>query len=412
MKNSLLEEISRIKVIDAHEHLISEAERLAMKVDVFTLFDVYTRGDLNCAGMANPEIPKLSDASIPLKTRWKKFEPYWQKIRHTGYAQSILTAIREVYGFGDLNSQTYEPLSEKIWAANKPGLYESILAKMCGIETVLNQANPGEGHRLFKFLYRYDQMPVFWGARLAALEKIERDCGFKINTFEDMQAAAKQLSIAGIRKTGCVGFKMGGCRYDKPEPGSVTAAIRSLRDKGSLDQYSAGQNAIESCIIHAMIEASIELQVPMAVHVGPAWTTWINFHIFKPENMIPLLLEYRDAKFDIYHLGIPWHDEMAVIAKIYPNVWLNLCWSHIFSPAIAADMLYKLLDLVPTNKIIGFGGDYVQSVENVYGHLDIARRNIATALSRRIDKKEMTPDQAIVIARDWLYNNAKQLYGL
>jgi hypothetical protein len=72
----------------------------------------------------------------------------------------------------------------------------------------------------------------------------------------------------------------------------------------------------------------------------------------------------------------------------------------------------EILDLVPTNKIIAFGGDYNKPVEKIYGHLVMARENISQVLGDRVKDGLMTEDEAIEIAKQWFYENPKELYQL
>ena len=72
----LLEEIRQIPVIDAHEHLPEESERLAQPVDVFTLFSHYTHNDLITAGMTRQDYDRTQDPDVPLDERWAVFEPW------------------------------------------------------------------------------------------------------------------------------------------------------------------------------------------------------------------------------------------------------------------------------------------------------------------------------------------------
>jgi hypothetical protein len=67
---------------------------------------------------------------------------------------------------------------------------------------------------------------------------------------------------------------------------------------------------------------------------------------------------------------------------------------------------------VPVNKIIGFGGDYNRPVEKVYGHLVMAREDIAIVLGRRVDRGLMSHDKAVAIAKKWFWDNPKHLYRL
>ena len=74
--------------------------------------------------------------------------------------------------------------------------------------------------------------------------------------------------------------------------------------------------------------------------------------------------------------------------------------------------LNEWIDLIPVNKIIGFGGDYQIPVEKIYGHLVMAREDIARVLARRVVKGLMTKKEAFDMAQMWLYDNPKGLYGL
>ena len=101
-----------------------------------------------------------------------------------------------------------------------------------------------------------------------------------------------------------------------------------------------------------------------------------------------------------------------MLGKGFPNVWLNFCWTHIISQRFAMDGLDEAIDLIPTNKLLAFGGDYGTPVEKVYGHLVMAREDIARVLAGRIKNKQMTETQAIGLARKWFWENPKALYRL
>ena len=151
-----------------------------------------------------------------------------------------------------------------------------------------------------------------------------------------------------------------------------------------------------------------EMDLPIAVHAG----YWGDFRQLTPTHMIPLLQRHPRARFDLYHLGYPYVREALMLGKTFANVWLNLCWMHVISPRCAFDALDEALDLVPMNKITGFGGDYATPVEKIVGHLALARDNIAGALAGRVAAGRMTGEQAMDVARLWLFDNPKELYRL
>jgi predicted TIM-barrel fold metal-dependent hydrolase len=117
------------------------------------------------------------------------------------------------------------------------------------------------------------------------------------------------------------------------------------------------------------------------------------------------------VKFDIFHASYPFARELAVLAKNFPNVYPDLCWVHILSPTAARTILSEWLDLVPSNKILAFGGDY-RFVEGVYGHVVLARRNVAAVLEEKVASSEIELRQALYLASRLLRENAREVYGL
>jgi uncharacterized protein len=65
--------------------------------------------------------------------------------------------------------------------------------------------------------------------------------------------------------------------------------------------------------------------------------------------------------------------------------------------------------MVPNNKIFGFGGDY-RIVEKVYGHLKLARQNIAAILAEKIANGAMSRSEASLVARRLMFDNPRDFY--
>jgi uncharacterized protein len=158
-------------------------------------------------------------------------------------------------------------------------------------------------------------------------------------------------------------------------------------------------------VVDETIAFATEQDMVIAVHTG-YWGDFRSLHL------IPTLQRHPNARFDVYHLGYPWVRETLMLCKGFDNVWLNLCWTHIISQKFATEALDEAIDLLPTNKLMAFGGDYVLPVEKVYGHLTMAREDIAKVLARRVGERQMTEDQALDLAKKWFWDNPKELYRL
>ena len=127
--------VDKIRLVDTHEHLPQENQRIGMDVDALSeLFLHYTSSDLRSAGMKEEEIFAIRDTSIALDERWGILEPWWEKIRNTGYARTIEIAARDLYGVEGISSETYNLLSKIMKEKNKKGLYRWVLKEKSGID--------------------------------------------------------------------------------------------------------------------------------------------------------------------------------------------------------------------------------------------------------------------------------------
>ena len=82
------------------------------------------------------------------------------------------------------------------------------------------------------------------------------------------------------------------------------------------------------------------------------------------------------------------------------------------SPSASVAALHDFLDAIPyNNKISAFGGDYM-FVDGVYGHLEIARRNVARVLAEKVESGVFDEVKALEIALALFYGNPKRIFKL
>jgi len=404
IEESLLKAIEEFEVVDAHEHLPPEKVRLEQKVDVFTLFIHYTKTDLLASGMPQEYWDRIHDSSVPIEKRWEMFAPYLKNIRYGSYARPAFIAAKEFYGFDDINEGNYKALSERISAANTPGIYSRILREKCRIRVALTQANRTD----YDLNLLVPLMPLDTYAAVRSKKSVEEhaaNLGEKAKTLDDYL----ELVRSGLKRwksEGAVGIKMTSRPYGAPDRSQAVALFDKLmRDEVKEHPW---MNPLYSFLMEEMLDMAAQLELVVAVHTG----MWGDFRMLDPQHMIPILGRHPKTRFDIYHMGIPYVRETAIIGKNFPNAWLNLCWCHVISQKIACSAMDELIDLVPVNKIIAFGGDYNIPVEKVYGHLVMAREDAARVLGRRIEDGLLTENEALEIAKKWFYDNPKELYQL
>ena len=115
--------------------------------------------------------------------------------------------------------------------------------------------------------------------------------------------------------------------------------------------------------------------------------------------------------FDLFHISYPYQGIACALAKMFPNVFINMCWAHIISPSASISALDDFLDAVPYNKISAFGGDYA-FVDGVYGHLYMSRQNISLTLTKKIESGVFDESKALEIAKALYYDNPKRIFKL
>ncbi|MBM3705875.1 MAG: hypothetical protein FJW66_05050 [Actinobacteria bacterium] len=426
LKEKLLKEIDKIEIIDSHEHLDPENEAIKLKRDIFSFFSGYTQCDLISSGLSQEDLEKLFDQSVSIDERWKILKPFWERIKNTCFSQSLLITLREIYGFDDINSKNIFQLSDMLAENFRIGIYNDILVKKCNIRKVLTQCFRTDVDSNNEKLL-LPVMPLWVGAgsttgrwedfqNLGPMTKIDAYLpeweykDFSINALDD--CLENQSSYyKRIKREGAIGVKFVPFpKFNLEESPDEALAIRDFDDfKNHKFEKLPQPNNLYSYLLDRAISSAIENGLVISVHTG----FWGDFRILSPLNIIPVLMRYPQGKFDLYHLGYPWIRESIMIAKGFQNAFLNFCWLHIISRKAAMDAMDEALETVPVNKIIAFGGDYNSlTVEKIYGHLKIAKDNIAEVLKKKIDKGELSYKACLEIPDKIFSTNIKQLYGL
>ena len=415
-------EIAALPVIDCHEHLPTEAERVARRIDFTELFRHYTRADLESAGLPLGDAAwarhEIYDTSKPVLPRWRKLKPCLQAIRHGSYAYPALAYVREVLGFPDITDSTVEAISERLQADNKPGIYQRLMQELCGIRTAI-QCKEGvvRGDQDF-FVYlardRVEQ-PDDCAGPADCLARLERERNRSIRTLPEW-VDVLGAHVQDQKRQGAVGLKIGMAYRRTLEVEDVAAADaervfvrlrRSVRAAVSEDD----RKILEDYLLRREIEHAIDAGLVVAIHTGYQAGLRNDIRNARATLLWGLLKSYPQARFDLFHGSFPYVSDMTVLGKYFPNVSLNMCWMHIMSPEISRRALAEWLDAVPATKIFAFGGDY-QTVEKIYGHLQLARADVAIVLADKVAQGRMTTAEALNAARLLFHDNPVRWYGL
>ncbi len=403
VSQTILDQVNRTPFVDTHEHLFEETKRLAALDPGYTdelppgapdfgmLFRNYANADLESAGMESKSIDRLFDYDLSPTDKWKLLEPWYEKTRHTGYMQAIRETIRTLYHEEDLRADTVDTISRRIRDGIRPGYFRKILQEDSLVEYT-------QVHSLDATLFMETQYPdllcqdiVFKNLSsdldLDLVLDPEKD---EVRSLEDFHGVIDQhFANYGPRAIAVKNPSAYRRRLDYEMVYSGDAAplfTRYLKNKEGISP--AEQKALCDHLFHYCIGKATEYNLPVKLHTGyMAHTGHMPLHWVRKNasDLCDLLQAHPGTKFVIMHITYPYQDEAIVLAKHYPNAYIDLCWAWIINPVASVRFVKEFLKAAPANKLFTFGGDYTL-VEMVPGHARLARQGLAQAVSELVDE--------------------------
>jgi len=423
----LLNEMKAFRIVDAHEHLGPELSPPETARDFSLLFKHYTNNDLVAAGAAKDELlaggrgealAGLFDGSIPQEKRWAHLEPFYEAIKFTGYGRMVARVVRGLLGFEDLNADTLKDVSAAIEALNGPGRYDKVLRERCHLAACVQcwiLGQPHAGHDLFFHLAPGPELIDLFNRE--SLRNLETRSGVKIRRLEDATEAVAKIIAGWVADERIVGVKIAHA-YSRPidfkvrSPAEAQEVFRRLLELPAEQSLSfAEATPLQDYMLFEVARVCEANDFPLVIHTGIQAGNRNRLSMTHPLGLELLLENHPELKVDIFHGAMPWFREVAVLARYFPGVHLNMAWMHIINPAQARVALADWLDGVPATKIFGFGGDLCEP-ELVFGHLDIALENIARVLADKVAEATMGEDDARRVAGWLLFENPNRFYRL
>lgn len=416
--------IRSVPVIDSHEHLTPDtAKRIGMDlVDACTR--QYLCHDLISSGMPKEDAALLSDGTVPIEKKAALLAPWLENVSYTGYGRMMKAAL-ELLSPG----LTLEP--ETICQAQE--LYEKKVAGCSLREYLQKQTNIRAcivdwmplDWRFEEPFYVQAYNPLF----LIIPEREERIRKLGIFTETAIHSLADYLKAVRI----CIEKK-----YHEQQVRILKISLAYHRDlcfsRPSMEQadreyrecmeramyYRGGLSAglgfdacraFQDAVMHTILETADQLKMTVQFHTGYMAGNFGDIRNGNPSGLTTVFKEYPGIRFDLFHMSYPYEKEAGLLAKMYPNVYVNLCWSHVLSPKTVVQTLTDWLQLVPLNKIIGFGADTSCGFD-IPAHLEMAYQNLEAAFWTLIEDGIWDEKAVERAAYKLLYENPRQLYQL
>ena len=417
---ALHEAIAAIPLIDTHEHIKPEATLAGRTWSLFDFLEHYVSSDLVSAGMSREALEKLRqpDNGLSLEERWNLMAPYWPFAKTTGYGRAMTAYMRDLFGIDDINETTWAELSRRINdARSRPGWYRTVLKDKANIDCSLVITWPGEPVAVDRAFFR--AVPILDhyaipGTR-AELEQLEKEAACSIQTLDQLLTAQETMLDAFTRQ-GIAAVKIflayrRTLRFDRVSKTEAARVFDRIWLSQTQDLAFDDLKPLQDFMTRTLIGRAAERGLPIQIHTGLQEGNGNYLDNSNPALLTNVIMEYSDARFDLFHAGYPFTGELAAIAKYFPNVSADLCWVQAISPHVFKRTLHEWIDTIPANKIFAGGGDS-NYVEGAYGHCTLARRLVAEVLAERVEQGAMDRAGALWYAGRILRENAREFFPL
>lgn len=416
--------VKDLKIIDTHEHLPCLEGAREKDTDVLKEYLThYFSRDLISAGLKIDDYEKVINNKLPLMERWKLVKPYWEIARYTGYGRALDISAKALYGVKRISGATIEELNQAFMKSLEPGHFKRVLKEKSKIvvsllDSLLEEKTECD-QSLFRCVHRVD--PFIYPRTGLDIREVERTSGIRICSFQDWLEAC-EVTLDKALKSGVVALKsaMAYCRtlkYERVRRDEAEEGFNEMfktKHMGLLELsgqvFSVGKK-FQDYMMHFVLGLANKKNLTFQFHTGIQEGSGNIIRNSDPSLMTNLFLEYPDVDFDIFHIGYPFQQILSVLAKNFPNVFIDMCWAHIISPTASIDALAEWIDSVPVNKISAFGGDYC-FIDGVYGHQYLARVNVSKSLARKVEEGVFDIAEAKRISEMLFYENPMKIFKL
>jgi hypothetical protein len=423
LQTDLRRALDEIPVINTHEHQRAPHELPDEHIAFYHLLESsYLSSDVRSSGTSGYAMETLD--SLSDEVLWETYGPGLNHSRNTSYYSHFVKGFNKLYGFDALyfTEENVSELSTEIEKNYED--YETWFDQAfnnAGFELMFNDQywNPFNcdlNDKYFALVFHINPLvmevsnkPASGGEKGNIYKQANED-GFPMTTLDEYLAYCDQLFIKNVNNNAvCVKNSMAYSRTLYYEDISYEEAKDLfIRPSGSLSQTEAKK--LQDFMFHWVIQKATEHELPVQIHTGYLAGNGNVLDNGKPVKLNNLFLKYPEAKFVLFHGGFPWTGEYAALAKMFPNVYLDIVWLPQISRQEAISSLDVMLDCVPYNKFF-WGGDCAL-IEESAGSLEFGKDVVAEVLTKRIQRGLLTEDLAYEIAKGMFRENAIETFQL
>ncbi|MCP4165390.1 MAG: amidohydrolase family protein [Chloroflexi bacterium] len=426
--HDLLDYCQSIYIIDCHDHAMHTGPKYTDPVQV--VVGEYFHTDLASATSAE-EAQLLLDDTVAWEKRWPILEKAWARTKHTGYAQVTRRVLRRFYEEDGLSFEALQRMQERLPDLSDVDAYDAVLEE-AKILLRIEDVWPDTGEILAGTYTPTPRgkvvisLPDLHAIRsYASVQEIVAPLGRTVSTLDEYLNACREI-FEGFKSYGAVAFKdqsayTRALDYGNPTRAEAEAVFNwFMADPLRNASYPQQTRPLDDYLFNTFMRMARDMDLPVQIHTGHLAGLWGDIRGANAVQMADFFLRHRQTRFDLFHANWPYSGEALYLCKNFPNVMVDFCWTNMLDPIYCQNMYRQALSSVPHGKIFGFGSDlgahgfYGHSgyPDRAWAHAQIARENIAIALSDMVEIGYLGLDEAKEVAYGWLFANPNAFYRL
>lgn len=422
IERALRSYLQTVPVVDCHEHIRPAGQSGELPSSFYSIVaGSYLNADLVSAG-APPLDTELLQKADP-EQLWESYGRFLDFTRQTTYYRHLLAGFRRLYEYPDdvFTRQGIDRLSAEIarryadrdvWFAHafRQGGFEVMF-----LDKHWDPWNPEVDSRYFRPVFNITALVTSISRRSTLAASAGRnpftmaaERGDDLRVLDCYLRSAEEL-LNDFRAAGAVTIKntlaySRSLHFEEVQRERAEALFR--RD----DLSPAEVRELEDFLVHWLIGRAIDADLPIQIHTGYLASNRLRIDQTDPMLLNRLFIRHPEARFVLFHGGYPWTSQVTALAKMFPNVYLDLVWLPQITKVKAVAALDEMLDAVPYNKLF-WGGD-CHFIEESVGSLAVAREVVAATLAARIARGDLSESLAREIGAAIFRENAKRFFRL
>ncbi len=433
----LEEALAEVPLLDVHTHLVGGALTARGLHDVLLYHMVVS--DLYAAGCPSgerlsqfPREPSRDEAHA----RLEQAVPYLRHIANTSSSWAIRIILADLYGWKEpIDAGSWRRLDATIRErSGDPDWGREVLdrARIRRTGTELARRGGGEDDDRLQYALEWGFFTrCQWGEFDTALYELERCWGRSPESPSPIGGGARPAPERVIRSLDDVHAALGHYVASIPYDRVLATATHISTD---IDFRPVSDGEMEGALARRD-RAGVSERDIFAAYIQEAFLTSLERHgdriVYQfslgaeplPHETASRLSQRTIAqvaemigghprlRFQCFLASRHANQSLCTLARELPNLSLAGAWWHNFFPDAIGQVLRERLEMLPTNKQIGFFSD-AYCAEWSYAKAVLVRKVLARVLAEGVDRGQYTRPDAVTIARAIVYESPQSLLGM